>query len=93
MEFITVPVIVGACYIVGFIIKQFGNEKLNNYIPGICAILGVILGLVSFFTIPDLVPANNWLAASVIGGFSGLAATGTNQLVKKIKSLFTSEEK
>ena len=87
-EIVTVPVIIGACYLVGFLIKTFfKNEKLNDTIPGICIILGIILGLVSFFTIPDLIPANDWLTASVIGGASGLAATGANQLVKKIKAL------
>ena len=88
-EIVTVPVIVGFCYLVGFIIKLFKNEKLNNFIPGICAVVGLILGLVSFFTIPNLVPADNWLTASVIGGFSGLAATGVNQVVKKIKTLIS----
>lgn len=91
-EIVTVPVIVGFCYLVGFIIKLFKNEKLNNFIPGICAIVGLILGLVSFYTIPNLVPADNWLTASVIGGFSGLAATGVNQVVKKLKSIFAADE-
>ena len=91
-EIVTVPVIVGFCYLVGVIIKLFKNEKLNDFIPGICILVGVVLGLVSFFTIPNLIPADNWLSASVIGGFSGLAATGTNQLVKKIKAFFNSEE-
>jgi len=86
-EIVTVPVIVGFCYLVGFCIKLFKNEKLNNFIPGICAVTGFILGIVSFYTIPNLVPADNWLTASVIGGFSGLAATGVNQVVKKIKAL------
>ena len=89
-EIVTVPVITGVCYLVGFLIKTFfKNEKLNDLIPGICVILGIILGLVSFFTIPNLIPANDWLTAIFVGGASGLAATGTNQLVKKIKSLFT----
>ena len=91
-EIVTVPVIVGFCYLVGFIIKLFKNEKLDDFIPGICAVVGLILGLVSFFSIPNLVPADNWLTASVIGGFSGLAATGVNQVVKKLKSIFTTEE-
>lgn len=95
-EIVTVPVITGVCYLVGFLIKTFfKNEKLNDLIPGICVILGIILGLVSFFTIPNLIPANDWLTAIFVGGASGLAATGANQLVKKIKSLFTTatEEK
>ena len=91
-EIVTVPVITGVCYLVGFLIKTFfKNEKLNDLIPGICVILGIILGLVSFFTIPNLIPANDWLTAIFVGGASGLAATGANQLVKKIKSLFTTE--
>lgn len=92
-EIVTVPVIAGFCYIVGYIIKLFKNEKLNNYIPGICAIVGVVLGLVSFYTIPNIIPASDWLTASVIGGFSGLAATGVNQVVKKLKLLFNDEGK
>ena len=91
-EIVTVPVIVGACYLVGFIVKLFKNEKLNDFIPGICAILGIILGLVSFLTIPNLVPTDNWLAACVIGGFSGLAATGVNQAYKKIKDLILGDK-
>jgi hypothetical protein len=84
-EIVTVPVIVGFCYLIGYIIKLFKNEQLNNFIPGICIVIGVILGVVSFYTIPNLVPASNWLGASVIGGFSGLSATGVNQVVKKLK--------
>lgn len=91
-EIVTVPVIVGFCYLVGFIIKLFNNEKLNNFIPGICAVIGLILGLVAFYTIPNLIPADNWLTASVVGGFSGLAATGVNQIVKKIKASIGGEE-
>lgn len=84
-EIVTVPVIVGFCYLIGYLVKLFKNEKLNDFIPGICIVIGIVLGLVSFYTIPDLVPASNWLAAAVIGGFSGLSATGVNQVVKKLK--------
>ena len=89
-EIVTVPVIVGFCYLIGFCIKSFKVEKLDNFIPCICAVLGIILGVISFYTIPNLIPANNWLTASVIGGFSGLSATGVNQVVKKIKALINS---
>jgi len=84
-EIVTVPVIVGFCYLIGYLVKLFKNEKLNDFIPGICIVIGIVLGLVSFYTIPDLVPASDWLAAAVIGGFSGLSATGVNQVVKKLK--------
>lgn len=91
-EIVTVPVIVGFCYLVGVIIKLFKNEKLNDFIPGICAVIGIVVGLVAFYTIPGLMPATDWLTACVVGGFSGLAATGVNQVVKKLKLLFNSED-
>lgn len=91
-EIVTVPVIVGFCYLVGFIITLFKNEKLNDFIPGICAIVGIVIGLIAFYTIPGLMPANDWLTACVVGGFSGLAATGVNQVVKKLKLLFNNED-
>ena len=91
-EIVTVPVIMGFCYLVGVIVKLFKNEKLNDFIPGICIVLGVSLGIVSFYTIPNLIPADNWLSASVIGGFSGLAATGVNQMVKKFKAIISGSE-
>ena len=50
-------------------------------------IIGFALGLVTYFTIPDLMPANDWLTALFIGGASGWAATGANQFIKKLKSL------
>ena len=86
-EIVTVPVIVGFCYLVGFIIKLFKNEKLNDFIPGILIIIGFALGPVTFYTIPDLMPANDWLTALFIGGASGWAATGANQFVKKLRAL------
>ena len=86
-EIITVPVIVGFCYLVGFIITLFKNEKLNDFIPGILIIIGFALGLVTFYTIPDLMPANDWLTALFIGGASGWAATSANQFVKKLRAL------
>ena len=90
-EIVTVPVIVGFCYLVGIFVKLFKNEKLNDFIPGICIVIGVALGVISFYTIPDLIPASNWLGASVIGGFSGLSATGVNQVIKKLKLLVNNE--
>ena len=91
-EIVTVPVIIAFCYLVGVCIKLFKNEKLDDFIPGICIVLGAILGIVSFYTIPNLIPATDWLTATVIGGASGLAATGVNQLIKKAKSLLSTED-
>lgn len=72
-----VPVIVGLCLCVGYIVKKWVADVDNKYIPTICAALGVILAIWI-----------NWpgIDAGVIlsGLFSGLAATGVDQLAKQI---------
>lgn len=88
-EFVSVPAIVVICYFAGFICKSFKVQKLDNFIPCICGTLGLILGLVTFYTIPNFIPADNWADAVAVGIVSGLAATGINQVYKQIKGLMT----
>ncbi len=70
-------------YIIGQGIKA---TKLDNkWIPGICGILGMILGVAAMYLgVPDF-PATDVLTAAAVGGASGLAATGINQTVKQMK--------
>lgn len=84
-EFVAFPAIVVICYLVGFTCKKIGNEALDKFIPAICGTLGAILGVVVFFTIPNFIPADNWLVAVAIGIVSGFSATGINQIYKQIK--------
>ena len=86
-EFVTIPAITALCYFAGFICKTLKIEKLDTFIPCICGGLGLILGLVSFYTIPNFIPASNWIDASAIGLASGFAATGVNQIVKQLQAL------
>lgn len=84
-EFVAFPVIVIICYLVGFTCKKIGNEALDKFIPSICGVLGAILGVVIFLTIPNFIPADNWAMAIAIGIVSGFSATGINQIYKQIK--------
>lgn len=84
-EFVAFPAIVVMCYLVGLGCKTFGGGKLDKYIPVICGIVGAILGVIMFLTIPNFIPAENWAIAIAIGIVSGLAATGANQVYKQIK--------
>ena len=70
-------------YIIGQGIKA---TKLDNkWIPGICGILVMILGVAAMYLgVPDF-PATDLLTAAAVGGASGLAATGINQTVKQMK--------
>ena len=87
LGFISFPAIVVVCYLVGATIKAFNNEKLDRFIPIICAFTGGALGIVVFLTIPGYIPADNWLMALAIGIVSGFAATGINQAYKQFKGV------
>ena len=86
MEFgiATVVAITVIVYIIGLIVKA---TKLDNkWIPVICGLAGIILGIVAMYIgVPDF-PATDPLTAAAVGGASGLAATGLDQAVKQLKS-------
>ena len=80
MEFLneySIPVIVGICLCIGFILKNLvTTDKINKFIPFIVAVIGVVV--------------NAWLNAWTVtpeillsGMFSGLASTGMHQLFKQ----------
>ena len=80
IDFLTefaVPVIVGLCLCVGYILKHLvPTEKIDRFIPLIMGALGILL--------------NVWIQLAVspqilLGGlFSGLASTGLHQLFKQL---------
>jgi len=72
-----VPVIVGICLCIGYILKNLvPSDKVNKYIPAIMGVLGVVL--------------NCWIAGKVtpevlLGGlFSGLASTGLYEAFRNL---------
>ena len=80
MEFLneySVPVIVGICLCVGFILKNvITTDKINKFIPLIVAVIGVVVNAW----------LNTWTVTPEIllsGMFSGLASTGMHQLFKQ----------
>ena len=75
MEFLNdymIPVIVGICLMVGYIVKHWIADVDNKIIPTLCAVLGVLVALWM-----------NWgnITPEVIlsGLASGLASTGLHQ--------------
>lgn len=83
---ISVPAIAIVVYCVIAIIKQAvgENEKFKRFIPLIAAVLGVACGVICFYALPSIIPADNIVVAIVIGGASGLTATATNQIFKQL---------
>ena len=70
-----VPVIVGICLIVGYLIKNFTSAD-NRFIPLIVTVLGVAMAV--WMNWPAITPE------VIMGGaVSGLASTGMHQLLKQ----------
>lgn len=86
MEFgvATVVTITILVYIIGLGIKQTPLD--NKWIPFICGLCGIALGIVAYVLgVPDF-PAADWITAAAVGGASGLAATGADQVFKQLKN-------
>ena len=72
-----VPIIVGICLCVGYIVKNMiPSDGINKYIPLIMGALGVALNVwINLGITPQI----------LLGGlFSGLASTGLHQAVKNM---------
>ena len=78
----TVAVITALVYIIGIGVKA---TKLDNkWIPAICGVSGMILGVLALaYGMPDF-PATDYITAAAVGGASGLAATGVDQVIKQL---------
>lgn len=86
MEIITIPIITAITYTVIEIIKYATDNApiLKRFIPLIACALGIACGLIAFFFVPGVMIANNVFIAIVVGGASGLAATGIYENIKNL---------
>lgn len=86
LNLISVPAIAAVVYWVINIVKHAvgENEKFKRFIPLIAATLGIVCGIICYYAVPSIIPAENIVVAIVIGGASGLTATGTNQIIKQL---------
>lgn len=72
-----VPIIVGVCLCVGYVIKNvITTDVINKYIPLIMAVLGVVLNIwINMSFTPEI----------LLGGmFSGLSSTGLYEVFKQL---------
>ena len=83
---VSVPAISAIVYWIINLIKYTvkNQEKIKRFLPLIAASLGVVIGVAAFYAAPGAVPASNPLVAAVIGGASGLSATGMTQVIKQL---------
>ncbi len=88
LEIISVPVIAGIVYFVMAVYKTIVKNApaiWTSLIPVWAAVLGIVLGLVAFFLVPEVMPAENALVAVLVGLASGLGAVGVHQVGKQIE--------
>ncbi len=82
LGFTSVAAITVICYLIIGIIKTTALDR--KWLPIISGITGGVVGVVAMLVMPSF-PASDYLNAISIGIVSGLAATGANQIGKKLK--------
>lgn len=72
-----VPIIVGICLCVGYVLKNIvTTDVINKYIPLVMAVIGVVLNIwINMAFTPEILLA---------GMFSGLASTGLHEAFKQL---------
>lgn len=78
MEFLNefmMPVVLGICLCVGYVVKKWVDDVDNKYIPTIVAVLGILLSIWigGWNVTPEVV---------LSGLISGLGSTGLHQMFK-----------
>lgn len=95
LEIISVPVIVGIVYFVMAVYKTLIKNApaiWTSLIPVWAAVLGIGLGILAYYCVPEVMPADNVLVAVLIGLSSGLGAVGVHQVGKQIEKAKDDEQ-
>ena len=88
LEIVCVPVITTLVFALMEIYKRYiakDKKILVAIIPIIAGALGIVFGIICFYAFPTIISATNLGVAMLIGGASGLSATGCNQIFKQLK--------
>lgn len=78
----SVAAITAIAYLLGMAVKA--TNVTDKWIPIICGVTGLALGVMAWVMGVTGYPADNWLDAAAVGIVSGWAATGLNQSVKQL---------
>ena len=79
--FAAIPAITVICYLVASLLKATSID--NKWLPVVCMAVGGVLGVVAMSIVPEF-PGGDYITAIAIGIVSGLAATGTHQVIKQL---------
>lgn len=78
-----VAAITALCYLMGLLVKALNLQ--HKWIPFLCGITGMLLGLLAAFTGMPGFPGADPITAAAVGAVSGLAATGLDQTVRQLQ--------
>lgn len=78
MAFLIITLI---CYIIVAVVRK--TKIPNEWLPLISGVLGMILSAVAFYVVPSTVPDPAIGTTLFYGFICGLAATGSNQVLKQ----------
>lgn len=89
-SFASIPAIMVVCYLVQEFYKWFISEedgkiyniKASAFLPILCGIVGMILGIITYYQNPDVIHSDNVLAAAANGIASGMASIAIRQIKK-----------
>ena len=92
-SFASIPAIMAICYFISEAYKWFITDndgeirdaKANAFIPVLCGAVGLILGVLTYYSNPNVIHSDNVLAAAATGITSGLASVGVQKHISKNK--------
>lgn len=86
-NFVSLPAITAISYYSAEVYKwlisdengKIHSKKQREFIPVLCATIGLIIGVISFLISPLIIHADNLLTAAAVGLTSGFASVGIHQ--------------
>lgn len=88
--YIDIPILVLTYFFVLFIKKKvLKTDKQRDLLPVIAACTGALISMLIFIFIPSISTNVNLFNAFASGAISGSAATGSNEIYKRITRFFT----
>ena len=92
MQYVGIPSIIIICYLIGEIFKLMilKTKTKYKYLPIIVGTTGGLLGLLAYYISPNIVlNVDNPFIATSLGIVSGLASTGSYEVITRLLSQIT----
>lgn len=83
MELVSIPSVMIISYLVTEIFKLWIKKK--KYLPLVAGISGLILGIIIYYIEPEILNTSNIFTSMAKGIVSGLASTGSNEIIKQMR--------